>query len=185
MSRLGKRILSFPEDVKLEVNANSTLVRVVGPLGILEKKLPGSIKIIVDESQRTVATTWNKQNKKGFEMWGTTNSLLYNWILGVKKGFSKRLLINGLGFKAKVIEQNLQLNLGFSHHIDFKIPKDIQINVGKNVVIDIKGFDKELVGLVASQIRKLRKPEPYKGKGIMYHDEKVQRKVGKTAASKK
>ena len=111
-------------------------------------------------------------------MWGTYRQLIENMIIGVTQGFEKKLEINGVGYKAEVKEKQLILNVGFSHSVNFEIPENIEVRVEKNLII-VSGIDKQLVGEVAAQIRKIKKPEPYKGKGIKYLGEQIRRKVGK------
>ena len=183
MSRVGKRLLKLPEGVKLTVDQRFVDVVVTGPLGTLEKSLSGLISIVVQDGiveTKPLSTT----NKKSKEMWGTTNALLKNWIDGVVNGYQKELSIKGLGFKAQLSDRTLQLNLGFSHPIHYPIPQGITVEVIKNIDLKIKGIDKELVGLVASQICKKRKPDVYKGKGIFYKGTKLNLKVGKTGVKK-
>lgn len=183
MSRIGKRTLKLPDQVKLTFDRDFVNVTVAGPLGTLQKKLSGLIKIVIKDG--IVETSClNRSNQKSLAMWGTTNSLLANWINGVVKGYQKELLIKGLGFKAQLSDRILQLNLGFSHPIDYHLPPGIEVEVIKNIDLKIKGIDKELVGLVASQICKQKKPDVYKGKGVFYKGTSLTLKVGKTATKK-
>lgn len=175
MSRLGKKPIEIPEGVTVKFVDNEIIVK--GPLGELKQKLHKAVNVEV-EGKNVKITVENPEEKKNKEQWGLASSLVKNMLLGVKTGFEKKLEINGVGYKAAVSGEKLVLNLGFSHPYDFVIPKGIKILVEKNIVT-ISGFDKQLVGEVAAQIRKIRKPEPYKGKGIKYSDEVIRRKAGK------
>src|SRR3989344_276874 len=140
--------------------------------------IPSGVEVKLDGSQIIVK---GPENKKQRSLWGLFRRLISNMIFGVTEGFSKKLEINGIGYKAQVSGENLVLQLGYSHPINFLIPKGIEIKTEKNAV-NIFGSDKELVGNVAAEIRALRKPEPYKGKGIKYAAETIRRKAGKAAA---
>ncbi|MHB1660487.1 MAG: 50S ribosomal protein L6 [bacterium] len=177
MSRIGKKLIEIPKDVKVELKEN--FLTSTGPLGKLTRKIPEGITLDLNESTISVKL---KDNNPNFEKYtGLTRTIIANAIFGVVKGFSKDLEIVGVGYRAEVKNKNLVLNLGYSHQVNFIIPEGINIAVEKNTSLKISGFDKELVGLVASQIRELRKPEPYKGKGIKYSDEVIKRKVGKAS----
>ncbi len=184
MSRIGKRLLKVPKDVSLYFSPDFVNVQVTGPLGSIKKRLSGLVAINVQDG--VVQTDCIKKNDKSSQqMWGTTNALLKNWMIGVTKGFQKKILIKGLGYKVKLLsEKILQLYLGFSHPINYQIPEGISVEVLQNVDLIIKGVDKDLVGLVASQIHKMKKKDPYKGKGVFYEGEKITLKVGKTATKK-
>lgn len=177
MSRIGKQIIEIPDGVTLAVA--DSIVKVKGPKGELEYSLSENVKLNIDGSQASVSVD-NPEDGNQNMLWGTNTSLILNMVQGVKDGYSKQLEINGVGYKVASSGQKLTLNLGFSHPIDFEIPKGIEAKVEKNL-ITISGIDKQQVGQVAAQIRKLRPPEPYKGKGIKYVDEVVRRKAGKTA----
>lgn len=175
MSRIGKKIIIIPE--KVEVNINNQEIKAKGPQGELCLKLPLSVVLIKKDNQLLVNLK-NIQTKKDRALWGTYRSLINNLIKGVTNGFSKKLEINGIGYKAQVKDRLLILNLGFSHPLEFSIPEGINIQVDNNIII-VEGVDKYLVGETAARIRAFKKPEPYKGKGIKYLDEVIRRKAGK------
>ncbi|HEC25658.1 MAG TPA: 50S ribosomal protein L6 [bacterium] len=177
MSRIGKKAIEIPKSVKVEIKGD--MVTSSGPLGKLTKKIPEGI--ILDLSESSIAVKL-KDNNPSFEKYtGLTRTIIANAVIGVVNGFSKDLEIIGVGYKAEVESKNLVLNLGYSHQVNFIIPEGIKIVVNKNTLLKVSGIDKELVGFVASRIRGLRKPEPYKGKGIKYSDEVIKRKVGKAS----
>jgi len=178
MSRIGKQILAIPQGVEIKVS--DRLVSVKGPKGLLEHHIPESVHVQVDQAELRV-TVDKPEDVQQNMLWGTNASILQNLIQGVTEGFMKELEINGVGYRASVGGAVLTMSLGFSHPVVFQIPKGIDIAVEKNV-LTIKGIDKHLVGQVAAQIRALRPPEPYKGKGIKYTDEIIRRKAGKAAA---
>ena len=177
MSRVGKQQIKIPDGV--EVKVNDQLVTVKGPKGVLTQKLHPVVKVEVKDLVVTVKVE-NEDNKQQRSLWGLFASLLENMILGVTKGFSKQLEINGVGFKAAASGRKLNLSVGFSHPVEYNIPEGIDIKTEANV-ITITGIDKQLVGEVAAQIRKIKKPEPYKGKGIKYVGEEIKKKAGKAA----
>jgi large subunit ribosomal protein L6 len=174
MSKIGKQPIIIPKDVKIELDKNK--IKVVGPKGTLEKFLPKDIEFDFQENVLIVKPLTSDRQTKA--LWGTWRSLINNMVIGVKDGFSKELEYKGVGYKAVVEGATLNLDLGFSHPINVKAPEGINFKAEKNSII-ISGIDKELVGQVAAKIRKLRPPEPYKGKGIKYKDEIIQRKEGK------
>ncbi len=178
MSRIGKKPIALPEKVEVKIAGNT--VEVKGPKGQLSYKFDGTIKI--EKKDKAVEVKGNS-DRIGSSIWGLTRTLVSNMVTGVSTGFKKELEFNGVGYKAAVTGQTLQLNLGHSHQIDYKLPKGIEVKVNKNV-IEVHGADKELVGFVAAQIRAYRPHEPYKGKGLKYVGEKVIRKAGKTGAKK-
>lgn len=178
MSRLGKLPIKIPTDVK--INVNKDIVIVSGKNGELKQKLHSDIIIDINENE-VVIKVKNPEDKKQNSLWGLFRALINNMVVGVGIGYEKKLEIKGVGYKATVNGNKLNLNLGFSHPIEFVLPDGISANVENNT-ISIKGADKQLVGEVAAQIRKYRKPEPYKGKGIRYSDEIIRRKAGKAAA---
>ncbi len=177
MSRIGKKNVEIPKGVNIEVNGN--IFTSTGPLGKVSKKIPEGITLDLDGSSVSVKLKDNDDNFEKFT--GLTRTIVANAVAGVTKGFFKELEIIGVGYRAEVKNNNLVLNLGFSHQVNYVIPEGIKITVEKNTLLKISGFDKELVGLTASQIRELKKPEPYKGKGIKYSDEVIKRKVGKAS----
>lgn len=177
MSRIGKKAIEIPKSVKVEINGD--MVTSSGPLGKLTKKIP--VGIILDLSESSIAVKLKDDNPSFEKYTGLTRTIIANAVDGVVNGFSKDLEIIGVGYKAEVKNKNLVLNLGYSHQVDFIIPEGIKVIVSKNTLLKVSGIDKELVGFVASRIRGLRKPEPYKGKGIKYSDEVIKRKVGKAS----
>ncbi len=183
MSRIGKKPVEIPPKTKVEVNSQT--VSVEGPKGKLEWTVPSPIKVELKDG-KLLATT-SQLDREGKSRWGLTRSLLANMVKGVNEGYSKKLLIEGVGFRAAVQGQNLQLSLGRSHPITFPIPKGIKIAVGetsdKKPEVTIEGADKQQVGEVAASIRRFYPPEPYKGKGIRYAGEQVRRKAGKTVTT--
>jgi large subunit ribosomal protein L6 len=180
MSRIGKNPVAIPE--KVEVAITGETIKVKGPKGELTFKCAPSIKLEKVE-KKVVVKPVDVAAKDAGALWGMTRTLVNNMMVGVSEGFVKKLEFNGVGYKAAVAGETLTLNLGYSHPIDFKLPKGIQAKVVKNE-IEIIGVDKELVGFVAAKIRSFREPEPYKGKGIKYSDETILRKAGKTGGKK-
>ncbi|MBY7703522.1 50S ribosomal protein L6 [Vibrio harveyi] len=178
MSRIGNRILAIPSGVEITVSADNT-VTVKGSKGTLSKQFSPLISIEVADNQ--VATKRSNEQKHTKQLHGTTNSLLSGMITGVNEGFKKELVITGVGYKAAINGQKLNLSLGYSHPIEFMIPEGVTIQAPKPTELVITGIDKQLVGEVAANIRAYRKPEPYKGKGIKYKDEIIIRKEGKAA----
>lgn len=175
MSRIGKQPITIPAGVTVSINDRR--VEVKGPKGNLSLELHPRVTLTNAENQLTVSVT-DPDLQTDRALWGLTRMLVANMITGVTTGYEKKLEINGVGFKAQVSGKNLVLNLGFSHPIEFPIPEGITMTVEKNVVT-ISGIDKQLVGETAAVIRRLKKPEPYKGKGIKYIDEVIRRKAGK------
>ena len=179
MSKIGKKTISIPKDSS--VKSENGFITVTGPKG--SKKLSINDKIFaskVNEKNEFQITPLNKNvDKKTSIMWGTYRSLVNNAVLGVTKGHQKILEINGVGFRANLKGENLNLQLGLSHDINFKIPKEVKISVEKQTVITISGIDKELVSKIASDIKALKPVEPYKGKGVKEKNQYVLRKEGK------
>lgn len=178
MSRVGKQPIEVPTGV--QINLDGLDLKVKGPKGELSLQIHPSISVEQKENQLLV-TIKNKSDKKARALWGLVRSLVNNLVVGVTEGFEKKLEINGVGYKASVSGNKLVLNVGYSHPVEFNLPEGINAAVEKNE-ITITGIDKQQVGEVAANIRKIRKPEPYKGKGIKYADEVIRKKVGKTAA---
>jgi len=177
MSRIGKQPIDILEGVKVEVKDHSVLVS--GPNGQLEQRIDSNVKVAIKENQVMISVN-EPGNKKQAALWGLTRSLIANMVEGAVKSFEKKLEINGVGYRAAISGDKLVLNIGYSHPVEYKIPEKIDIKVDKNLVT-ISGASKQLVGQVAAEIRSVRKPEPYKGKGIKYIDEVIRRKVGKAA----
>ena len=175
MSRISKNPLTIPEGVELNINGSE--VKAKGKLGELTMKLVDEVSAKVENGTVIVEKTAN--TKFANAMWATTWRLINNLCLGVSKGFEKNLEINGVGYRAQVAGQNLTMQLGFSHEIKYAVPAGITVEVEKQTAIKVSGIDKQLVGQVAAEIREYKKPEPYKGKGIKYADERIVRKEGK------
>lgn len=177
MSRVGKKILPIPAGV--DVKVEGSVVRVKGPKGELSLTMHPRVSAAIADNVLTVGVK-DEEYVKDRALWGLTRRLIENMVVGVTKGFEKKLEVNGIGFKVSVQGSNLKLDVGFSHEVDFAIPPDLSVTVEKNV-ITITGIDKQRVGEIAAQIRRIKKPEPYKGKGIKYADETIVRKAGKAA----
>ncbi len=174
MSRVGKQTITIPANT--EVKLSSGVLDIKGPKGVLSKKFTDVVNIKIDGQNITLVPT--SENLETQALWGTYASHIINMIEGVNNPYVKKLIIEGIGYKAEVSGTNLVLNIGLSHQVKVEIPAEIKVLVEKNVVT-ITGADKETVGQFASQIRALKKPEPYKGKGIRYEKEIVRRKQGK------
>lgn len=177
MSRIGNKAIEIPEKVKVNIGGDGA-VSVEGPKGKLHWKLPHDIRASVEENRVSVVREAETRGVKALH--GLSRSLVHNMVQGVSEGFTKQLEIEGVGFRAAVQGPTLNLSLGFSHPVQFSIPKDIKIIVTDNTKITIQGADKKLVGQVAADIRRFYPPEPYKGKGVRYAGEQIRRKVGKT-----
>lgn len=182
MSRIGNLPIDIPEGVK--VNYSHPKVVVEGPKGKLEMEVnfvnfPGELKI---EDGKIILVNKDPENNRAKAFHGLTRSLINNMVIGVSKGYSKTLKIVGVGYKAQMQGKKLVLNLGYSHPIECDIPEGVEIKVPDPNTIVVSGIDKRLVGQVASNIRKKRPPEPYKGKGVMYENERIRRKAGKVGA---
>ena len=175
MSRIGKLPVVIPAGVTVTIDGQH--VTVVGPKGTLSLTVHLRVKVTQTEQALTVTVT-DPELQSDRALWGLTRMLLANMIIGVTTGYKKQLEINGVGFKAQLTGKNLVLNLGFSHQIEYLVPEGITVTVEKNIV-SISGIDKQLVGETAATIRRYKKPEPYKGKGIKYIDEVIHRKAGK------
>jgi large subunit ribosomal protein L6 len=178
MSRIGKKPVTLPKGVTLQVQGNTVAVK--GPRGELRRSLHPEMQIGFANDQFTVARPSDEKRHKALH--GLTRTLVQNMVDGVSKGFSKTLEIQGVGYKAEAKPYGVNLIVGFSHPVKYEAPKGIKISVDNNVVVKIEGADKELVGQVAAELRSVRPPEPYKGKGIRYQGEQVRRKAGKTGA---
>ena len=177
MSRIGKKIIAIPE--KTEVTFVSGLFTVKGPLGTLSKKFNSTIDITVGPKEITLAP--KKETIESRALWGTYASHIINMVSGVNNLFSKKLILEGVGFKSEVKGDKLVLALGFSHPVNVSIPADLKVTAEKNV-ITVSGMDKEIVGEFAASLRAMKKPEPYKGKGMRYDGEVIKRKQGKKTA---
>jgi len=179
MSRIGKQSVIIPDGVKVEIKDNHVVVS--GLKGKLELDVPKQI-ILAQDGNRITLNIGNEASKQTKALWGTYQRLLLNLIIGVSDGFSKRLEFQGIGWRVEVKGKKLELMLGYSHPILYKIPDGMEVSVDKSIII-ISGISKQQVGQVASEIRAFRKPEPYKGKGIRYEGEHIRRKAGKQAKS--
>jgi len=179
MSRVGLKAITLPAGVTVEVNLPTVTVK--GPKGSLTRDLPETCG--VEQDGGTVRVTRPSESREHRSMHGLTRTLLANMVDGVSKGFSKDLEIIGVGYKAEAKGSTLVLTLGFSHPINFAVPEGITVETPEPTKIRVSGIDKHRVGQVAADIRGLRPPEPYKGKGVKYVTEQIQRKAGKTAAS--
>ena len=175
MSRIGKHPVAIPEGVTVELAGQTLTAK--GRLGSLSLTVSSEVTASVADSAVTIAP--NSESKRARAMWGTTRALVNNMVSGVAAGFTRNLEINGVGYRAAVQGNILNLQLGYSHDIPYPIPADVRIACERPTVIAITGADRQRVGQVAAEIRAFRPPEPYKGKGIKYSDETVRRKEGK------
>lgn len=177
MSRIGKLPVVIPAGVTITVD--SGMATVTGPKGTLAQPILSHVAVEVADGEARV--TRKSDEKIAKSQHGLTRALIANMVKGVSEGFEKKLELNGVGYRVSGGGQNLNMTLGFSHPVEFKAPEGIQLEVQQNVII-VRGIDKQLVGQAAADIRALKKPEPYKGKGIKYADEVIRRKAGKTGA---
>lgn len=178
MSRIGKRELVIPEGVT--INVNESVVNVSGKLGSMSLEIKPGIKVIINENKVTVERENDSKTLK--QLHGTTNANINNMLIGVSEGFKKELEINGVGYKFAVSGNALTISAGYSHPVKMTAPDGIKLENPSATELTISGFDKQLVGEFAALVRKVREPEPYKGKGIKYKDEYIRRKEGKKAA---
>ncbi|MDD2730683.1 MAG: 50S ribosomal protein L6 [Candidatus Portnoybacteria bacterium] len=176
MSKIGKQPINIPDGVEVKISGN--LVSVKGPKGELKREIPSEIKAELADKKILVSPA--SQTKRTAALWGLTRQLLANMVIGASQGFEKKLELQGVGYKVSLQGKDLSLSLGFSHPIIFSAVPGAEFKVEKNI-ISVSGMDKELIGQIAADIRKLRKPEPYKGKGIRYVGEAVKMKAGKKA----
>ena len=176
MSRIGKLQVNIPEGVSVEVVGNDVTVK--GTKGVLSIQVRPEIGVVSSDS--LITTKINKDTKESSAYWGLTRALIANMIKGVTEGYEKKLEIIGVGYRVKAEADGISLTLGYSHPVEFKRPEGIEIDVVDNKNITVRGIDKQLVGQTAAKIRALRKPEPYKGKGIRYQGEVVKIKPGKS-----
>jgi large subunit ribosomal protein L6 len=181
MSRIGKRPITVP--AKVEVTINGANVSVKGPKGELKRELPTSLVLAKDGETLTV--TPQDDSRTSRQLHGLFRTLVANMVEGVSTGFQRRLEIQGVGYRAALQGRNLVLNMGYSHQVQIVPPEGVQFAVEGNTNVIVSGYDKEIVGNTAAQIRAVRPPEPYKGKGIRYAGEAVRRKAGKTGKGKK
>ncbi|HSH31510.1 MAG TPA: 50S ribosomal protein L6 [Candidatus Saccharimonadales bacterium] len=176
MSRIGRQPIVVPSGVTVKIDANN--VTVTGPKGTLELKLPAGLELTQTDSSLTLTKT--VQNPQTQAAYGLARTLVNNMVMGVSRGYERQLEINGVGYRASVSGAVVNLSLGFSHPVAYQLPAGITAKVEKNV-ITVMGHDKQAVGQVAANLRALKPPEPYKGKGIKYANERIRRKAGKTA----
>ena len=177
MSRIGKKPIPVPSGVEVDVRPGTVTVK--GPKGTLSERISADMTVTVDDGTLSVARPTDRGEHRALH--GLTRSLVANMVTGVPDGFEKRLEIQGVGYRAALRGQDLELLLGFSHPVSVKAPEGITFEVPQPTQIIVRGISKQRVGEIAAQIRKWRPPEPYKGKGIRYADEYVMRKVGKRA----
>lgn len=177
MSRIGKKPIVIPKGVEVKIDNFSIAIK--GPKGEISVKIHPDVFLKIENNEVNV-TVKDPEVKANKALWGLYGSLIKNMVIGVTSGFEKKLEINGVGFKAQVSGEKIALSLGFSHQVDFDLPKGITAKVEKNIV-SIAGVDKQLVGETAARLRNLKPPEPYKGKGIKYVEETIIKKAGKAA----
>lgn len=175
MSRIGKLPIAVPSAVKVDLQTGSVTVK--GAKTELKLVVPPDVTVTMEEGKVVVKPIGN--GKRARSMWGTIRTRINNMVKGVTDGFAERLEINGVGFRAAVDKGILTLSLGFSHEVKYAIPAGVEIKAEKPTLLVITGADKQLVGQVAAELRRLRKPEPYKGKGVKYESEKIRMKEGK------
>ena len=183
MSRIGKKPISLPQGVSVDVAADN-VVTVKGPKGELSQAVNPEMTVTVDDGTVSVARPTEQKRHKSLH--GLYRSLINNMVIGVSEGYKKELELVGVGYKAAVSNNVLELNLGYSHNIYLAVPQEVkttaEMQKGKNPIVRLESNDKELIGQVAAKIRSLRKIEPYKGKGVRFVGEQIRRKAGKTAA---
>jgi large subunit ribosomal protein L6 len=179
MSRIGKKPVVLPSDVKFERDGRT--VKVSGPRGELTKIMPERVGIITEEGKVLVKRKSDSRQDRSYH--GLVRTLIHNMITGVSSGYEKNLEIVGVGYKAEVEGKNVKLTVGFSSPVNYTVPEGIDVRVEKQTNIILSGIDKEKIGKVAADIRRIKKPEPYKGKGIKYINEQVRRKVGKSVGA--
>ena len=177
MSRIGKNPIELPENVTVEVKGSTVVVK--GPKGELTRNIRPEIGVSVSEGK--VVCSVSQETKNSSAYWGLSRALVANMIQGVSEGFEKKLELVGVGYRAKSSSGGVSLSVGYSHVVDYVAPEGVKVDVVDNTNITVSGIDKQLVGQAAAQIRAVRKPEPYKGKGIKYAGEVIRRKVGKSA----
>jgi large subunit ribosomal protein L6 len=178
MSRIGKKPVTVPQGVTLDLKGSEVAVK--GPKGELRRQLHPEMQLALADGIFTVSRPSEEQKHKALH--GLTRTLVQNMIDGVSKGFTKTLEIQGVGYKAEAKPYGVNLVVGFSHPVKYEAPKGIKISVENNTTVKIEGADKEKVGQVAAELRAVRPPEPYKGKGVRYQGEQIRRKAGKTGA---
>jgi large subunit ribosomal protein L6 len=176
MSRIGKKPISVPE--KTQLTYKDRVLTVKGTKGTLTQTIHPAVELTLEDGLVSVSCVKDDRQSRAFQ--GMTRSLIDNMVTGVSKGFERVLEINGIGYRAELKGKQIVLTLGFSHPVEFDLPEGIAADVEKNTVIKLSGIDKEVLGRTAAKIRGLRPPEPYKGKGVKYAEERIIRKAGKT-----
>jgi large subunit ribosomal protein L6 len=177
MSRIGKLPIAIPENVDINYSRSEIIVK--GKFGTLQTKIPDIIRITEDNNNLRVSLNNEKQNDHSLH--GLYRTLINNMVIGVSEQFKLTLVLKGVGYRAAVQGKEVVLNLGYSHPVKIEIPETISVEIAQNTTINLKSCDKELLGLFAANIRAWRRPEPYKGKGILYEGEQILRKAGKSA----
>jgi len=181
MSRIGKQPIDLPQGVEAKIEGNTIVVK--GPKGELKNNFDAMVEIKLKEEggkKQIITSVAHPEELAEKTYWGTVRSIIAGMVQGVSQGFEKKLELVGVGYKVSVSGKEVNLDVGFSHSVKYQLPEGIEAKVEKNI-LSISGIDKQLVGQVAAEIRSIRKPEPYKGKGIKYIDEAVRRKAGKAA----
>lgn len=178
MSRIGKLPIKIPNGVEIKISQN--MLQITGPNGELDLNIPNKIKVAANNENNQINVIKTDTSKEAQRNQGLIRSLIQNMVTGVSQMFQKRLEIRGVGYRSSIEGKNLILNVGYSHPVEIPIPEGIEVKIEGNVNLTIQGINKEKVGSFSSKIRAVRPPEPYKGKGIRYLDEIVQRKAGKS-----
>ena len=179
MSRIGKAPVAIPDGVTVDLVGDE--IRVKGPKGTLSERMPGSIEVAIGKSEIVFKRPDDRRNHR--ELHGLARALVASMVTGVTKSFVKELEIQGIGYRAEADAKNLKLTVGYSHAVDMAIPEGIKVSVDRNVIVRVEGISAQKVGEFAANVRSVRPPEPYKGKGIRYVGERVRRKVGKAGAT--
>jgi large subunit ribosomal protein L6 len=178
MSRIGKMPIGLPAGVRVEIDGHN--ISVTGKKGSLSRTIHPDISVELKDNEIVVNGLVESKKNKAFR--GLTRTLINNMVIGVDQGFTKALVIEGVGYRASMSGTDLSLNVGYSNPVQFSLPGEVKASVQNNTKIVLESIDKEILGLTAAKLRAVRKPEPYKGKGIRYEGEYIQRKAGKTAA---
>ncbi len=176
MSRIGKKPIPVPD--KTQLTYKDRVLTVKGAKGTLSQTIHPAVDVAVEDGVVSVSCKKEDRQSKAFQ--GMTRSLINNMVIGVSKGFERVLEINGIGYRAELKGKQIVLSLGFSHPVEFNLPEGIAADIEKNTVIKLSGIDKDMLGRTAAKIRGFRPPEPYKGKGVKYAEERIQKKAGKT-----
>jgi len=180
MSRIGRKPVSIPQGVKL--NLDGAVVRAEGPKGKLSQPIPAGLSAKIENNQLVISRSG--EDRKVRALHGLARALMFNMVTGVKDGFERKLEIVGIGYRAQMQGKSIQLALGYSHPVIFPLPDGVTAEIDRQIAITLRGADKAVLGETAAKLRSLRKPDPYKGKGIRYAGEQVRRKVGKKAGAK-